>query len=311
MALRLERKPSKGPDGKIRYYWTLYDGRRYVAYIGKEPKISPDKLQELQAKGYSLEDLKGVPGLKLEVEQPTTFWERLQEAIARKDAKALFCQRFNDPERFIARHANGFPEARRAQILGEIARTGELAKRVILAFDQYWDLRLKRGLRSPRKYTRWLAEIRKSSYDFAAEEVKLDEETSIDQLLRASDPLYDAKERLEAALAQWNDLFQSVLCPKFSLHLGDSPWITTKLEGLEPTVEAKRRYGDELVAREILPDLWNFHVWVQEAQRQGTFPIGVCRYRKCRRFFVKKRRGQLYCSPQHKVKAFYEQRHRE
>jgi hypothetical protein len=67
----------------------------------------------------------------------------------------------------------------------------------------------------------------------------------------------------------------------------------------EGIVEA---YGD--VAFDVSVKLEHFKRWLERYQDKGRLPIGVCRLEECSKFFVKRRRDQLYCSPKHKVQAF-------
>ncbi len=46
----------------------------------------------------------------------------------------------------------------------------------------------------------------------------------------------------------------------------------------------------------------NFQDWLDSYKER--LPIGVCRYEKCRKFFVKERKDERYCSPTHKKLAW-------
>jgi hypothetical protein len=46
----------------------------------------------------------------------------------------------------------------------------------------------------------------------------------------------------------------------------------------------------------------NFQDWLNFYKER--LPIGVCRYEKCRKFFVKERKDERYCSPTHKKLAW-------
>jgi hypothetical protein len=54
--------------------------------------------------------------------------------------------------------------------------------------------------------------------------------------------------------------------------------------------------GSEMVQR-VAYGVANFQDWLNFYKER--LPIGVCRYEKCRKFFVKERKDERYCSPTH------------
>jgi len=48
---------------------------------------------------------------------------------------------------------------------------------------------------------------------------------------------------------------------------------------------------------EVARKVANFQDWLDSYKER--LPIGVCRYEKCRKFFVKERKDERYCSPTH------------
>lgn len=127
--------------------------------------------------------------------------------------------------------------------------------------------------------------------------------------------LQEARRRLEAAISRLNAI--PTIEGQFYLRL----WFEAKgaeahlehtfaAEALRPTPEAVQRYGDDFTA-EVMG------TWLERFKRAlascgEDFPLGVCRYEKCGRFFVKKRKDEMYCTKTHAKLAWQlEKRRRE
>lgn len=106
-----------------------------------------------------------------------------------------------------------------------------------------------------------------------------------------------ARKKLKEALDKLNYVPSKHV--SFALQVGQisdnlEKWSTS--ETLDP--RAKEFYGDETLAYDAAMEIENFKSLI--ASLKEHFPIGVCRYEKCQKFFVKERKDERYCSPQHK-----------
>lgn len=63
-------------------------------------------------------------------------------------------------------------------------------------------------------------------------------------------------------------------------------------------VSSKLDFISDSIRRRVAYAVANFEDWLDYCQEH--LPIGVCRYEKCQKFFVKQRKDERYCSPQHK-----------
>ncbi len=166
----------------------------------------------------------------------------------------------------------------------------EAAREALMAYEDYWKaLRAK----EPKPKTRTKAKAKTT---------------------KDKPQLQEARRRLEAAISRLNAI--PTIEGQFYLRL----WFEAKgaeahlehtfaAEALRPTPEAVQRYGDDFTA-EVMG------TWLERFKRAlascgEDFPLGVCRYEKCGRFFVKKRKDEIYCSRTHKKLAWQLQKRRE
>jgi len=320
MALRLELKHMRGRDGKVRYYWVLYEGRRYLAYIGKEPTLSYSEAEEIaKQKKISLEALLQVPsltiksevGAELNIGDSKIFSEILKRIRKRGEPDfEHFCNYFNDATSWI--ESGGFNQQKQRAIIREIQSIAKVIKSVILALDHWWVLRRAKGLESWQEYEAYregiIQSIRPPGLD--PKNVTWEAFQLPELLKKTEDPIYQAfyeldykvPYELKDALAELN--VQPGILFKFEVSLREGGVVTYEVGRHIPEGNAGKRFGDELIARDLCYAVEDFKQWLGRYQSRGRFPIGVCHFKDCERLFVKKRRDQLYCLPQHKVQAF-------
>ncbi len=105
-----------------------------------------------------------------------------------------------------------------------------------------------------------------------------------------------ARRKLKEALDRLNQVPSKHM--SFSLQLGQNSDDLEKhstSETLDP--RAKEFYGDKILAYDAAMEIENFKTLLASLKEQ--FPLGVCRYEKCRKFFVKERKDERYCSKSH------------
>jgi hypothetical protein len=61
--------------------------------------------------------------------------------------------------------------------------------------------------------------------------------------------------------------------------------------------ESPLAFVSPLILDDVAQRVANFEDWLNFYKER--LPIGVCRYEKCRKFFVKERKDERYCSPTH------------
>lgn len=86
-----------------------------------------------------------------------------------------------------------------------------------------------------------------------------------------------------------------------NLEVSNAGNVKTDFTTLVPENEATEQYIDKFAVFKMSSHIENFKSMF--ARYKEHFPIGVCRYEKCRKFFVKERRDQRFCSEKHATYA--------
>lgn len=113
-----------------------------------------------------------------------------------------------------------------------------------------------------------------------------------------------ARQKLRESLSRLNDIPTCYV--RYSLLLEDvTDTLNTHQTGEYLHPETVKFYvcrpdndGDSALAYKAVMGVENFKRLLKELGEH--FPIGVCRYEKCRKFFVKERKDERYCSAPHK-----------
>ena len=103
----------------------------------------------------------------------------------------------------------------------------------------------------------------------------------------------DGLERLRGAVEALNELLKF----KVTYKLGVSNAGVISYDPRLSKFKLKIDLFSQILSRQVVSHVVNFEEWL--SRYQDLLPIGVCRYEKCRKFFVKKRRDERYCSPRH------------
>lgn len=309
MHLRLELKHNKGADGKVRYYWVLCDGRRYVAYIGREPVINRDKAKEIARKlRIPVAELNNVVGLEIRGRLPRRSGKEFVDYVERailgdeKLSQEEFCFFFNSPLEVLQR--KGIPKKQAIEIAQHIQhRVVPIIKSVITALEQWQSLRKQAGIKTGQKYQERIEQARQQMHPRGEVDLSLyQSEEKIRQIMLKIDPFFAAHSDLQDAISRLGDI--PTLLLKRKIEMKDSGtidfWFAYQAEA-----EALQRYIED-IALDVGLYLENFKTWLEKYHSGDNFPIGICQ--ECGNLFVKRRKDQLYCSPTHKARAFYKRK---
>lgn len=310
--MRLELKHNKGLDGKVRYYWVLCDGRRYVAYIGREPVIDRKKAQEIAHKlNISPDELANVAGLEIQgrLRSGKEFESYFKRAILgdEKLSQENFCSFFNSPLEVLQR--KGIPKKQAVEIAQHIQhRVAPIIRDVIVALEQWQSLRKQARVKTEQEYQVRIEQARRRMHPKGEVDLSLYLNTpeSVEkrrQIMLKIDPLFAAHSDLQDAIFRLGDI--PTLLLKRKIEMKDSGtidfWFAYQAEA-----EALQQYGVEDIALDIGLYLEHFKTWLEKYHSEDSFPIGICQ--ECGNLFVKRRKDQLYCSPTHKARAFYKRK---
>jgi len=210
-----------------------------------------------------------------------------------------FCQLFNEPIEYLKNYcsSSAWPEVAnnpqaQARFADTIRKDGETLKQCVIAAEQFYEIRTKyTGGHWHQRARRWEERLKHIKDLAQQKEVQND-------LLR-TDAAYQALKAFQKACENVNKLTQ--VDGKILAHLSAS--LSIRNDG-EIGYSVALIQADQTLIEKYFP-AWYDAVGRLEsfkshlALEKEHFPIGVCRYEKCRKFFVKKRKDERYCSPTH------------
>lgn len=298
----------KGPDGKIRFYWVLLNGKKYVGYVGKDTTISKDKALKLAKKlNIDLEKLAQVSNLMIQDENVSArlFVGNYKKSISGKDEDLmdLFCDFFN----------NFSGEEFSAITRKNLENDAEVIRSTINAYGAWWKLRSLLDLENNLKYDSWHTAMMNKLSEYQEQHdtrnvgllstVHQSAPKWLQKVESLDRDLWLAAGRFNSAMNDLNKIPSYVEMRYLNISVANPSRIGVEMKLVTPEDDANLLYEDLRTEDNIRAEIWNFRLWLLLYQDKGRFPIGVCQYSECGNLFRKNRRDQIYCKSEHKTLA--------